>query len=56
MQEDEKESYSEQLSAAAFSEHSVFGAYEDGVIIAWLLKTGEIKNILKGHMQRVSDL
>ena len=34
----------------------MFGAYEDGVIMEWLMKTGEIKNILKGHTQRISDM
>jgi WD40 repeat protein len=34
----------------------VYGAYEDGVIMEWLLTTGEIKSILKGHTARVSDL
>ena len=47
----------EQMIAAAFTEKSLFGSFDDGTIVQWDFSTqGEIIRELKGHQDRVNAL
>ena len=44
------------MSASCFSENAVYGAFDDGLIVAWNLKSGEMLHAYKGHLDKVTAL
>ncbi|EDK31280.1 hypothetical protein TTHERM_00443109 (macronuclear) [Tetrahymena thermophila SB210] len=46
----------DQFTAACFSENSVYGGYEDGLICSWNIKEGSLNSLYKGHSEAITEL
>ncbi|EGR31452.1 myosin heavy chain kinase, putative [Ichthyophthirius multifiliis] len=46
----------DQFSAACFSENSIYGGFEDGLICSWNIKSGELTSLYKGHSKQITQL